>query len=85
MGVRVGYVSGQAAAGAAPQDWRPQFRLRHGQDDALIDWLGSLAPRRRSAAIREALYHHLAVREGEGEGGQWSEDPDLAAALDALF
>jgi hypothetical protein len=66
-------------------DLRPQFRLRPGQDDTLIEWLTSLSPRRRSAAIREALYQHLATRQGEGSSGEWSEDPDLAAALDALF
>jgi hypothetical protein len=64
---------------------RPQFRLRPGQDDVLIEWLASLAPRQRSAAIREALYQHLSVREEAGEGNEWTEDPDLAAALDALF
>ena len=69
----------------AQSDLRPQFRLRPGQDDALIEWLDSLAPRRRSAAIREALYQHLASRQGEGGRGEWVEDPDLAAALDALF
>jgi hypothetical protein len=80
MDVRVGY--------AAPsQDWRPQFRLRPGQDDALIEWLASLAPRRRSAAIREALYQHI-VEQGGADlplDGAWAEDPDLATALDTLF
>ena len=80
MGV---YASGAAVAVAEQREWRPQFRLRGGQDDALIEWLASLAPRRRSEAIREALYNHLAARrESTGEG---REDPDLAAALDALF
>jgi hypothetical protein len=51
----------------------------------LIGWLSSLAPRRRSAAIREALYQHLTAREGKRDSGAWREDPDLAAALDALF
>jgi hypothetical protein len=59
--------------------------LRPGEDDLLIEWLTSLAPRRRSAAIRGALYQHLAAREEQGGGGNWTEDPDLAAALDALF
>ena len=96
MGVHAGYAPGQGAARPrlskrqarkeAPGDLRPQFRLRPGQDDLLIEWLASLAPRRRSAAIREALYQHLAVREeAGGEGSEWSEDPELAAALDALF
>jgi hypothetical protein len=101
MSVQAGYVSGEVAAQfrfrdrrprevdpadlRAQPDLRPQFRLRPGQDDALIEWLDSLAPRRRSAAIREALYQHLAGRGGEGKGGEWAEDPDLAAALDALF
>jgi hypothetical protein len=64
---------------------RPQFRLRPGQDDLLIEWLTSLAPRQRSAAIRRALYEHLTARQGADKGGEWCEDPDLAAALDALF
>jgi hypothetical protein len=101
MGVQAGYASGEVTTGSRFRDrrprqveptdvrsqseLRPQFRLRPGQDDALIEWLGSLAPRRRSAAIREALYQHLAARQGEGDSGEWSEDPDLAAALDALF
>jgi len=85
MGVRVGYASGQVAAGVGARDWRPQFRLRPGQDDVLIEWLASLAPRRRSAAIRQALYQHLAVREEAEDSREWTEDPELAAALDALF
>ena len=85
MGVQVGYVSGQVVTGVGSRDWRPQFRLRHGQDDVLIQWLASLAPRRRSAAIREALHQHLAAHKGAKDGGEWTEDPDLAAALDALF
>ena len=68
-----------------PRDLRPQFRLRPGEDDLLIEWLTSLAPRRRSAAIRGALYQHLAAREELGGSGDRAEDPDLAAALDALF
>jgi hypothetical protein len=68
-----------------PRDLRPQFRLRPGEDDLLIEWLTSLAPRRRSAAIRRALHQHLAAREEQGGGGDRTEDPDLAAALDALF
>ena len=82
--MRAGYL-GQPAAGAGAEDWRPQFRLRPGQDDELIEWLASLAPRRRSAAIRQALYQHLAAREEAGGSGEWEEDADLAAALDALF
>jgi hypothetical protein len=64
---------------------RPQFRLRRGRDDLLIEWLASLSPRRRSAAIREALREHLAARQAGNDGGGWTEDPELAAALDALF
>ena len=95
MSVQVGYVSrrGMAGLGArdwhakdwSAKDWRPQFRLCPGQDDVLIEWLSSRAPRRRSAAIREALYQHLAAREEAGAGGEWTEDPELAAALDSLF
>jgi hypothetical protein len=77
-------MSGQAVSGAGARDWRPQFRLRPGQDDALIQWLCSLAPRRRSQAIREALYQYVASRR-EATAGRWNEDPDLAAALDSLF
>jgi hypothetical protein len=84
MSVQAGSL-GRQATGAEAQDLRPQFRLRPGQDDELIEWLASLAPRRRSAAIRAALYQHLAVREEAGGSGDWTEDPDLAAALDALF
>ena len=84
MGVRAGYVSGQVVPGGGAQDWRPQFRLRPGQDDALIAWLCSMAPRRRSQAIREALHQYVASYQ-EAAAGEWDEDPDLAAALDALF
>ena len=84
MGVHTGYVSGHVRAGGGARDWRPQFRLRPGQDDALIEWLCSMAPRRRSQAIREALHHYVASRQGAGRDG-WDEDPDLAAALDSLF
>jgi hypothetical protein len=99
--VQVGYGAGRATAGSRypgrgrqrvetekqrSRDLRPQFRLRPGQDDLLIEWLTSLAPRQRSEAIREVLYRHLAERDRAGEGeGDWAEDPDLAAALDALF
>ena len=85
MGVHAGVAPRSVATGAGIPDWRPQFRLRPGQDDALIEWLSALAPRRRSAAIREALHQHLAARGGEGGDGEWGEDPDLAAALDSLF
>jgi hypothetical protein len=84
MGVQAGTVSGPVVAGAGTRDWRPQFRLRPGQDDALIVWLCSMAPRRRSQAIREALHHYVASRQEPACGG-WDEDPDLAAALDSLF
>jgi hypothetical protein len=63
---------------------RPQFRLRPGQDDALIAWLAAVAPRQRSQAIRRALRDYLAARPETGERGR-NEDPALAAALDALF
>lgn len=66
------------------RDLRPQFRLRQGQDDLLIDWLSSFPPRQRSKAIRDALLRYLAASPGSG-GSPWQEDPDLAAALDALF
>jgi hypothetical protein len=79
MSVQVSYASGGYTG-----DLRPQFRLRPGQDDVLIDWLSSLAPRRRSQAIREALRQYVASREVSG-GSAWDEDPDLAAALDSLF
>ena len=65
-------------------DLRPQFRLRQGRDDELIVWLGSFAPRQRSEAIRRALSEHLFSR-ADGKGSTPTEDPDLAAALDALF
>jgi hypothetical protein len=84
MGVHAGYVSGQVLAGEGTRDWRPQFRLRPGQDDALIEWLCSMAPRRRSQAIREALHHYVASRQ-KTVRDEWDEDPDLAAALDSLF
>jgi hypothetical protein len=65
-------------------DLRPQFRLRPGQDDALIEWLASIAPRRRSQVIRQALRDHLVARR-RPPGRRRDEDPELAAALDALF
>jgi hypothetical protein len=72
-------------------DLRPQFRLRPGRDDRLIEWLSALAPRERSRAIREALRAHLAAR-GRAAGALVAapgravdENPELAAALDALF
>lgn len=63
---------------------RPQFRLRPGQDDQLIRWLDSFAPRQRSEAIRQALAAYLRQHEPKG-AARWQEAPDLAAALDALF
>ena len=72
-------------------DLRPQFRLRAGQDDQLIAWLLSFAPRQRSQAIRRALRAYLSddvggdVRRPAEQAGTRGEDPDLAAALDALF
>jgi len=62
---------------------RPQFRLRPGRDDAVLDWLTSLAPRERSRAIRRALRDHVTAL--RVKGATWEEDPELAAALDALF
>lgn len=64
------------------RELRPQFRLRHGRDDILIDWLTSIQPRRRSDAIRNALWNYLT---GQRESVACDEDPELAAALDALF
>jgi hypothetical protein len=70
---------------AAVQDLRPQFRLRPGQDDLVIEWLGSFGPRQRSQAIRDALQDYLMGQGQAAERATWEEDPDLAAALDALF
>ena len=47
-------------------EMRPQFRLRPGQDDALIEWLAAIAPRRRSQAIRRALRDYVAARHETG-------------------
>ena len=69
---------------AAVRELRPQFRLRSGRDDALIDWLSAMQPRRRSDAIRDALRAYLAGTRQCVERVS-HEDPDLAAALDALF
>jgi hypothetical protein len=66
-------------------DMRPQFRLRPGQDDLLIEWLSSFAPRQRSQAIRDALREHLLGQGQPADDDGWREDPDLAAALDSLF
>ncbi len=84
MSIQASCVSVGYAEDLRAQDLRPQFRLRPGQDDVLIDWLASLAPRQRSQAIRNALYQYVASRKGASASG-WDEDPDLAAALDALF
>ena len=67
------------------RDLRPQFRLRPGQDDLLIEWLTSFAPRQRSQAIRDALRDYLAGRPQPAAGAGRDEDPELAAMLDALF
>lgn len=79
------------SAEASIEDLRPQFRLRSGQDDQLIAWLLSFAPRQRSQAIRRALRAYLSG-DARGDAGRPTErermrqeDPDLAAALDALF
>jgi len=66
-------------------DIRPQFRLRQGQDDLLIEWLLSFKPRQRSQAIRDALRGYLSKSSIPQAEGRWDEDPDLADALDALF
>lgn len=71
-------------SGGRPVDLRPQFRLRAGQDDQLIAWLGSVVPRKRSQVIRDALRAHLNGQQ-RVTTGYVDEDPDLAAALDALF
>ncbi|MFN2166844.1 MAG: hypothetical protein ACK2U9_11360 [Anaerolineae bacterium] len=75
------------SAEASVGDLRPQFRLRPGQDDQLIAWLLSFAPRQRSQAIRRALRAYLRgdVRRPAEQAGTREEDPDLAAALDSLF
>ena len=73
----------QGSAAGPGDDMRPQFRLRPGRDDALIEWLAAVAPRRRSQVIRRALRDYLAGRRETGERRR--EDPALAAALDALF
>ncbi len=65
------------------QELRPQFRLRAGRDDPVIDWLASMQPRERSQAIRKAL--RLYVREQRDRPHKAVEDAQLAAALDALF
>ena len=69
---------------AALQELRPQFRLRSGRDDALIDWLAAIQPRQRSDAIRAALRTYVTGQRQRIEHAP-REDPDLAAALDALF
>lgn len=63
---------------------RPQFRLRPGRDDAVIDWLAAMRPRQRSDAIRNALWNYLNAQTRPGPERR-NESPDLAAALDALF
>ena len=75
------------SADACLRNLRPQFRLRPGQDDLLIEWLVSFAPRQRSQAIRDALHDYLSGRgrQASAQRGYGGEDPDLAAALDALF
>lgn len=70
---------------AYAQDLRPQFRLTPGRDDRLISWLTDLEPRRRSQAIRQALRSYLEERAVALRDRTRDEDPDLAAALDALF
>jgi|GEM_PF-4514382 len=62
---------------------RPQFRLRPGRDDPVIDWLAAMQPRERSRAIRAALRCY--VREQRAHPSHRTEDAQLAAALDALF
>lgn len=78
-------MSGLACVSSLSSELRPQFRLRPGRDDALIDWLASMQPRQRSDAIRSALWNYLGGRRAHGAAPGSSEDPDLAAALDALF
>jgi len=70
---------------ACTQEFRPQFRLRPGRDDILIDWLFSLQPRQRSDAIRQALGSYLGGCQARAERRLGDEDPDLAGRLDALF
>jgi len=74
----------QTSRGRRQRNLRPQFRLRQGRDDELIAWLTAMSPRKRSEAIRRALHEHLLSRSDEGDAER-REDPELAAALDALF
>jgi len=71
---------------ACAVDLRPQFRLRPGKDDLLIDWLSTFGQRQRSEAIRQALESYLTGQcaETEDDVGR-GEDPELAAVLDTLF
>jgi hypothetical protein len=71
--------------GTCTRDLRPQFRLRPGQDDLLIEWLVSFAPRQRSQAIRDALRDYLSGQNQAVGAAGWDEDPELAATLDSLF
>ena len=73
------------SAQVRPDGMRPQFRLRPGQDDRLIEWLTSFAPRQRSQAIRDALDSYLRGQGRAPDSGKQADDPKLAAALDALF
>jgi hypothetical protein len=68
----------------AVRELRPQFRLRSGRDDALIQWLASMQPRRRSDAIRGALQAYL-VGQQQRPSRPSLEPSDLAEALDSLF
>jgi len=78
-------MSGLACVPSLSSELRPQFRLRPGRDDALIGWLASMRPRQRSDAIRSALWSYLGGGQAHVDALTGGEDPDLAAALDALF